>query len=60
MAQKQRPQYKREVCVVQIGPLLKKVLEDQMRSVKDVTYDVCKTSYYEAGEIVAKKYLGLV
>jgi hypothetical protein len=31
-----------------------------MESVREVTYDCIKTSYFEAGEIVAKKVLGQV
>lgn len=58
MVQKQKDK-KREEYKVRIGPLLKEVLDKQMQSIKEVTYDVCKTSYYEAGEIVAKKVLGL-
>jgi hypothetical protein len=51
---------KREEFVIKIGPLLKKVLEDQKTSVDEVTYSCMKTSFYEAGEIVAKKMMGLV
>jgi hypothetical protein len=59
MAQKQKPN-KREQYIVQIGPLLKKCLDDQLKSIKDVTYGSVKSSYYEAGEILAKKVLGMI
>jgi hypothetical protein len=49
---------KREVFVIQIGPLLKKVLDEQKESIKEVTYNVSKPSYYDAGEIIAKKFNG--
>lgn len=56
MAKEKKP--KREEYVIQIGPLLKKVLDEQMESIKEVTYNVCKSSYFEAGEIIAKKMKG--
>ncbi len=40
---------------VRIGPLLKKVLDKQLSQIKNATYDVCDASYWEAGEIIAKK-----
>ena len=55
MVQKQIPN-KREEYVVKIGPLLYKILLQQLESIKEVTYGVCKSSLYESGEIVAKKY----
>lgn len=58
MTQKQR--HKREEYIIQIGPLLKKVLDEQMKSINEVTYGVCASSYYEAGEIIAKKMNGEV
>ncbi len=42
---------------IRIGPLLLQVLEQQIKQVKEVCYDVVDTEYYEAGEIVAKKLL---
>ena len=49
------PKSKREVYNVKIGPLLKKVLDEQLDSIREATYDVCDSSYWEAGEIIAKK-----
>jgi len=51
---------KREEYTVLIGPKLKRVLDEQIASVDEVTYGCLKTSYFEAGEIVAKKVLGEV
>ncbi len=56
--QKQK-ENKREQFIIQIGPLMKRVLDEQIESVKEVTYDSVKASYFEAGEIVAKKVLGI-
>lgn len=46
---------KKEEFTVRIGPLLKKALDQQMKSIKEATYDVCDSSYWESGEIIAKK-----
>ncbi len=46
---------RKEEHTIRIGPLLKKILDEQMESIKDATYDVCDTSYWEAGEVIAKK-----
>lgn len=46
---------KRESYVVKIGPILKKVLDKQRELIRDATYDVCDSSDWEAGEIIAKK-----
>ncbi len=42
---------------VRIGPLLKNMLDKQKQNVKKETYDVCKSSEWEAGEILAKKII---
>ena len=47
----------KENYVVKIGPLLKNMLDKQKENVKRETYDVCNTSDYEAGEIIAKKII---
>ncbi len=47
----------KESYVVKIGPLLKNVLNKQKSNVKKETYDVCNTSDYESGEIIAKKII---
>lgn len=51
---------KRKQYTVKVCPLMKKILDDQLKSIKDVTYDSVKSSYYEASEIIAKKFLGMV
>ena len=43
--------------IVRIGPLLKGVLDKQKENVKKETYNVCKSSEWEAGEIIAKKVI---
>jgi len=45
---------------VRIGPLLRKALDDQKEQIREVTYDVCQTSDFEVGEIIAKKYFKMV
>ena len=59
MAQKKRGN-RRVEFVIRIGPELMKILEEQMKSIKEVTYGVVKDSPWEAGEIVAKKFKGEV
>lgn len=51
---------KRIEYTIRIGPKLMSVIENQMKKIKDVTYGVVKDSPWEAGEIIAKKYLGEV
>ena len=47
----------RENYNVLIGPLLKKVLDKQKAKITDVTMGVCDPSYWDSGEILAKKLL---
>lgn len=46
---------KREQFVCKIGPLLRSVLDKQRCNISKQTYDVCGSSDWEAGEILAKK-----
>jgi len=46
---------KKQEFTIRIGPLLKEILDEQMQSIRNATYDVCDSSYWEAGEIIAKK-----
>ena len=57
--QKQKPG-KREEYIVQIGPKLMAIINEQMESIKEVTYGCTKPSIYSAGEIIAKKLRGEV
>ena len=52
---KNKEKTKREEYVIKIGPLLKSLVDKQRRMIKEATYDVCKSSDWEAGEIIAKK-----
>ena len=45
----------KETYRLRIGPDLKQCLDRQLKSIKEVTYGKVKSSYYEAGEILAKK-----
>ena len=40
---------------VLIGPLMKKAMDKQKESIIEVTMGVCDPSYWDAGEILAKK-----
>lgn len=46
---------KREFFIAKIGPLLRKVLDKQRENIKNETYEICDSSDWEAGEILAKK-----
>lgn len=46
---------KRLYFTIRIGPELKKILDEQVERILDVTHGVANRSYWEAGEIVAKK-----
>jgi hypothetical protein len=46
--------------VVRVGPLLMALLEKQLEGIRNVTYDVCHSSFLESGEIIAKKFNGEV
>ncbi len=48
---------KRQEFVCKIGPLLRDVLNKQRNNISKQTYDVCASSDWEAGEIVAKKII---
>lgn len=45
---------------IRIGENLRKVLDQQKKQIKDVTYNCVNPSDLEAGEIIAKKFLGEV
>jgi len=47
----------KESFVIRIGPKLRKVLDIQIKIVNDITYGVCNSSDWEAGEIIADKVL---
>jgi hypothetical protein len=51
---------KRIEYTIRIGPELMAVIEHQMKKIKDVTYGIVKDSPWEAGEIIARKYLGKI
>lgn len=56
MAEKEKKK-KRETYTVEIGPLLKKILDEQKENIKKATYGCIRSSHYEAGEIIAKKIM---
>lgn len=55
MVEKEQKKAKRQKFIVRIGPELKKVLDEQLKSIREVTYGISDSSYWEAGEIIAKK-----
>lgn len=44
---------------IRIGPLLRKVLDQQKKQIIEATYNCVKPSDLEAGEIVAKKIFNI-
>lgn len=46
---------RRERFIVNIGPELKKVLDEHRQRIKEATWGVDESSDWEAGEIIAKK-----
>lgn len=57
MVQKQRSK-KREEYIVRIGPKLMGLIQKQMESIREVTYNVVGNSAWESGEILAMKFKG--
>ena len=57
--EEEKKKEKRKEYIVKIGVLLRRALDKQRESIKEATYDVCESSDYEAGEIIAKKVLNL-
>ncbi len=51
------PKEKLKEYTVRIGEKLRKVLDMQKKQIKEATYDCVNPSDYEAGEILAKKFL---
>lgn len=51
---------KRQEFIIRIGPELMGVINEQMKKISNVTYGVVGNSPWEAGEIIAKKYLGKI
>lgn len=43
--------------VIKLGKKMREVLDMQKKQIKEATYDVVEPSDYEAGEILAKKFL---
>lgn len=43
--------------VIRVGKGMREVLDMQKKQIEEATYDVIEASDYEAGEILAKKFL---
>ena len=43
--------------VIRVGKRMREVLDIQKKQIEEATYDVIEASDYEAGEILAKKWL---
>lgn len=48
---------KRDEFTIKIGPLLKKILEQQKENIVKAGFGCLKPSEYDAGEIIAKKIM---
>lgn len=57
MVDKKEEKEKRENFVVKIGPKLRLILNKQREQIKEATYNCVSPSDWEAGEIIAKKFL---
>jgi hypothetical protein len=60
MTKQKQEEGKREEYVIQVGPLLIKLLEEQKESIREVTYGSVNPSFYEAGELVGRKFIGKI
>lgn len=45
----------REQNRIAVGPLMKKVIEQQKKNISEITKGVCDVSNWEASEVLAKK-----
>ena len=59
MVQKQRAKDKKERYVIDVGPIFRKALDVQRKSISDVTRGVDNGSDYKAAELIGKKFLEL-
>lgn len=52
-----KKQIQKKFYKIGIGPLLLECLDAQKQSIKEESYGVISSSYYDAGEILAKKII---